>query len=68
MYTHTGGMAHAWVELTHLYGITSPILVTVNLSVKESVKENVPVDSDLQIPNLLLLLTLRCEWCFLKAN
>ena len=41
-------------------GITFPILVTVNLTVKESVKENVPVDSDLQIPNLLLLLTLRC--------
>ena len=41
----------------------SPILVTVNLSVKESVKENVPVDSDSQIPNLLLLLALRCEWC-----
>ena len=58
-----GGMAHAWVELTNLYGITFPILVTVNLGVKESVKENVPVDSDSQIPNLLLLLTLRCEWC-----
>ena len=41
-----GGMAHAWVELIHLYGITFPILVTVNLTVKESVKENVPVDSD----------------------
>ena len=63
MYTHSGGMANAWVELTHLYGITFPILVTVNLTVKESVKENVPVDSDSQIPNLLLLLTLRCEWC-----
>ena len=63
MYIHMGGMAHAWVELTHLYGITFPILVTVNLTVKESVKENVPVDSDSQIPNLLLLLTLRCEWC-----
>ena len=58
-----GGMAHAWVELTNLYGITFPILVTVNLGVKESVKENVPVDSDSQIPNLLLLLALRCEWC-----
>ena len=58
-----GGMAHAWVELTNLYEITFPILVTVNLGVKESVKENVPVDSDSQIPNLLLLLTLRCEWC-----
>ena len=63
MYTHMGGMAHAWVELTNLYGITFPILVTVNLGVKESVKENVPVDSDSQIPNLLLMLTLRCEWC-----
>ena len=63
MYTHMGGMAHAWVELTHLYEITFPILVTVNLTVKESVKENVPVDSDSQIPNLLLLLALRCEWC-----
>ena len=65
MYTHRGGMTHAWIELTHLYRITFPILVTVNLGVKESVKENVPVDSDLQIPNLLLLLTLRCEWCMM---
>jgi hypothetical protein len=32
--------------------------------VKESVKENVPVESDSQIHNLLLLLTLRCgAWC-----
>ena len=46
----------------------SPILVTVNLTVKESVKENVPVDSDSQIPNLLLLLTLRFEWCFIEVN
>ena len=46
MYTHMGGMTHAWVELTHQYGITFPILVTVNLTVRESVKENVPVDSD----------------------
>ena len=49
-------------------GITFPILVTVNLSVKESVKENVPVDSDSQIPNLLLLIALKCEWCLIEVN
>ena len=49
-------------------GITFPILVTVNLGVKESVKENVPVDSDSQIPNLLLLIALKCEWCLIEVN
>ena len=60
-----GWLMHALVNTKVRH---SPILVTVNLSVKESVKENVPVDSDSQIPNLLLLLTLRCEWCFLEVN
>ena len=37
-------------------GITFPILVTVNLSVRESVKDIVPVDTDSVIPKLLMLL------------
>ena len=35
------------------------------LTVKETVKENVPVDTDSEIHKLLLLLKFSCKWCIL---
>jgi len=33
------------------------------LTVKETVKENVPVDTDSRIHNMRLLLMFSCKWC-----
>ena len=33
------------------------------LTVKETVKENVPVDTDSGIDNMKLLLMFSCKWC-----
>ena len=33
------------------------------LTVKETVKENVPVDTDSRLDNMRLLLMFSCKWC-----
>jgi hypothetical protein len=33
------------------------------LTVKETVKENVPVDTDSRLHNMRLLLMFSCKWC-----
>jgi hypothetical protein len=38
------------------------------LTVKETVKENVPVDTDSGIHKLLLLLKFSCKWCILYEH
>ena len=38
------------------------------LNVKETVKENVPVDTDSGIHKLLLLLKFSCKWCITSEH
>ena len=44
----------------HLYALSIP---EDFLTVKETVKENVPVDTDSGIHNMRLLLMFSCKWC-----